>query len=166
MQPFTVSTMVARPREEVFAYLADIANHPEFLDHYLSEWRLTRVDSYGRGAGARFRVDAPRRRFAWADVTFVDVDPPRRIVAIGRGGKFNRVGTYMEWVLNPVSGGTEIQLTVETETEMLSDRLFDPLGPRGWLKRRSAKGLRRLRRILEENAGPPVRGQRATVAGL
>ena len=166
MQPFTVSTMVARPREEVFAYLADIANHPEFLDHYMSQWRLTRVDSYGRGAGARFHVDAPRRRFAWADVTFVEVEPPRRIVAIGRGGKFNRVGTFMEWVLHPVSGGTEVQLTVETETDVFSDRLFDPLGPRGWLKRKTTKGLRRLRRILEENPGPPVRGRRATVAGL
>lgn len=166
MQPLSVSTMVARPREEVFRYLADIANHPEFLDHFLSQWRLTRVESSGRGAGARFHVDAPRRRFSWADVTFVDLDPPRRIVAVGRGGKFNRVGTYMEWLLEPVSGGTQVTLTFETETELLSDRLFDPLGPRGWFKRKSAKGLRRLRRILEEDPGPPVRGKRATVAGL
>ena len=166
MQPITVSTLVARPREEVFEYLADIAHHPEFLDHFLEEWRLTRVDSYGRGAGARFRVDAPRRRFAWADLTFVEVDPPWRIVALGRGGKFNRMGTYMEWTLEPATGGTRVEVTFETEPESPSDRIFDPLGPRGWFKRKLGKGLRRLREILEEDAGPPTRGARATVAGL
>jgi uncharacterized protein YndB with AHSA1/START domain len=166
MQPITVSTTIARPREQVFEYLADIANHPEFLDHFAVDWRLTRLESYGRGAGARFRVTAPRRRFAWADLTFVEVEPPRRIVALGRGGKFNRVGTYMEWVLEPSGDGTEVTVTLETEVSMLSDKLFDPLGPRGWLKRKVGKGLRRMREILEENAGPPTRGRRATVAGL
>ena len=51
--------MIDRPREEVFEYLADIANHSEFSDHYLTNWHLLRVDSVGAGAGARFRVDVP-----------------------------------------------------------------------------------------------------------
>ena len=55
-----------RPREEVFAYLADVANHPEFTDHFLKDWRLTREDSEGRGAGARPEdrrgVEAKRHR--------------------------------------------------------------------------------------------------------
>ncbi len=55
----TVSTVVSAPRERVFDYLQDIANHPEFTDHYLVDWHLTRIDSVGRGAGARFRVKAP-----------------------------------------------------------------------------------------------------------
>jgi uncharacterized protein YndB with AHSA1/START domain len=166
MQPVTVSTLVARPREEVFEYLADIAHHPEFLDHFIGDFRLTRVDSYGRGAGARFRINAPRRRFSWADLTFVEVERPWRIVAFGRGGKFNRTGTYMEWTLEPSGGGTRVEVTFETESESPADRIFDPLGPRGWFKRKLAKGLRRLREILEEDAGPPTRGARATVAGL
>jgi uncharacterized protein YndB with AHSA1/START domain len=166
MQPISATTTIAKPREEVFEYLVDIANHPEFLDHFMEDWRLTRVDSCGRGAGARFRVDAPRRRFAWADVTFVEVDPPRRIVALGRGGKFNRMGTYMEWTLEPAAGGTRVSVSFETEPEMLSDRIFDPLGPRSWFRRKLSKGVRRLRAILEEDAAPPTRGARATVAGL
>ena len=80
MDPSTVSVTIARPREEVFEYLADIANHPEFTDHFLMDWRLTREDSYGLGAGARFRVAAPGNRFPWGDSTFVEVDPPCRIV--------------------------------------------------------------------------------------
>ena len=97
MDPITVSTTIARPREEVFEYLADIANHAEFTDHYLVNWHLTRENSYGKGAGARFRVKAPLNRFSWADVTIADLQPPFRIVEQGRGGKFNRIrmlGTY------------------------------------------------------------------------
>ena len=81
MDPVSAHVTIGRPREEVFDYLADIANHPEFTDHYMKEWRLTRVDSYGRGAGARFRVDASGDRFAWGDMTFIEVEravPDRR----------------------------------------------------------------------------------------
>src|SRR5919112_292026 len=60
MDPITSSITIDRPREEVFEYLADIANHPEFSDHFLKQWRLLRVDSYGTGAGARFQRDARR----------------------------------------------------------------------------------------------------------
>ena len=64
VEPFTVSSTISKPREEVFEYLADIANHPEFTDHYLVDWRLTREESYGTGAGARFRMKAPFSRFS------------------------------------------------------------------------------------------------------
>ena len=33
MDPVTAHVVIDRPREEVFEYLADIANHPEFTDH-------------------------------------------------------------------------------------------------------------------------------------
>ena len=65
VDPVTSTITIGRPREEVFDYLADIANHPEFCDHYLKDWRLTRVDSVGRGAGARFRRDKRLDRFGW-----------------------------------------------------------------------------------------------------
>ena len=64
VDPFTVTTTISAPRELVFEYLADIANHAEFTDHYLVDWHLTRVDSYGSGAGARFRIKAPLSRFS------------------------------------------------------------------------------------------------------
>ena len=77
------------PREQVFDYLQDIANHPEFTDHYLVDWHLTRIDSVGLGAGARFRIKAPRNRFSWGDVTFAEVERPHRIglpVGVGTSG--------------------------------------------------------------------------------
>ena len=45
---------------------------------------------------------------------------------------------------------------------MLSDRILETLGARGWIKRKNRKALRRLRSILEEDRD---RGARATIAG-
>jgi uncharacterized protein YndB with AHSA1/START domain len=164
VDPVELSITIDRPREEVFDYLADIANHPEFCDHYLKEWHLTRVDSYGRGAGARYRMDAPLQRFAWSDLTFVAVEPPRRIVAVGRGGKYNRIKTFASWTLEPAGGGgTRVEFVFETEPALPTDRLMEAFGFRGWFKRKSTKALRRLRGILEDNDD---RGTRATVAGI
>jgi uncharacterized protein YndB with AHSA1/START domain len=163
VDPITVSTTIARPREEVFEYLADIANHAEFTDHYMVDWHLTREDSYGVGAGARFRVKAPLSRFSWADVTFAELQPPFRIVERGRGGKFNRVRMLGTYTLSPGAGGTtKVQFTFETMPVMPSDKLQEALGGRRWSRRQTAKALRRLRTILEEGRG---RGQRASVAG-
>jgi uncharacterized protein YndB with AHSA1/START domain len=164
VEPVTVSVTVDRPREEIFAYLADIANHPEFTDHYLVDWRMTRVDTVGRGAGGRFRFTAPLNRFDWADLTFIEVDAPRRIVQAGRGGKYNRTRLRSVWDLEQGPGHTtRVTLTFETRPATTSDRLMESFGQRGWLKRKSAKALRRLRSILEEGEG---RGRRATIAGL
>ncbi len=54
MGPMTVSILVDRPREQVFDYLQDIANHPEFTDHYLVDWHLTRIDSVGAARARAF----------------------------------------------------------------------------------------------------------------
>jgi uncharacterized protein YndB with AHSA1/START domain len=163
VDPITVSASISRPREEVFEYLADIANHAEFTDHYLIDWHLTRENSYGKGAGARFRIKAPLSRFSWGDMTFADVQPPYRILEHGRSGKYNRVRMLGTYTLTPgPSDTTVVEYTLETEPAMLSDRLMEMFGGRSWTRRQAAKSLRRLRRILEENRD---RGQRATVAG-
>jgi len=163
VDPVTVSTTISKPREEVFEYLADIANHAEFSDHYLVDWHLLREDSVGTGAGARFRVKAPLNRFSWADMTITELDPPYRIVERGRGGKYNRIrmlGTYT--LLPAASGTTRVQYTLETVPALLSDRLMEILGGRSWFRRKTARALRRLRTILEEDRD---RGQRPSIAG-
>jgi uncharacterized protein YndB with AHSA1/START domain len=158
----TVTVSIARPREEVFAYLADIANHAEFCDHYMVDWRMLRENSVGRGAGARYRMKAPFNRFPWGDTTFIEVEAPRRIVEAGRTGKFNRIRTLGTYTLEPAAGGgTRVEFTLETEPATLVDRIQESFGVRGWLKRKNAKAMRRLRSILEENRD---RGLRATVA--
>lgn len=163
MEPFTVSTTISRPREQVYEYLSDIANHAEFTDHYLINWHLTREESVGQGAGARFRIKAPMNRFAWADVTFVEMQPPFRIVERGRGGKYNRIRMLGTYTLSAgPSETTRVEFTYETEPALLSDKLMEQLGGRSWARRKAAKSLRRLRSILEEGR---ERGRRATVEG-
>jgi uncharacterized protein YndB with AHSA1/START domain len=162
VQPFTVTTTIDKSREEVFEYLADIANHAEFEDHYKVDWHLTREDSYGTGAGARYRITAPMRRFAWADFTLSEVQPPFRIVERGRGGKYNRIkmlGTYT--LSDGPSGTTKVEYTLETLPALASDRVLEAIGGRAWTRRQAARALRRLRTTLEENRD---RGRRASVA--
>jgi uncharacterized protein YndB with AHSA1/START domain len=161
VDPVSASIIVSAPREQVFDYLQDIANHPEFTDHYLVDWHLTRIDSVGRGAGARFRVKAPLNRFSWADVTFVEVERPHRIVEVGRMGKNNRVRTLGVYELSEAAGGTRVRLTLRTEPATTWDRVSEALWGRAWIKRKNARALQRLRSILEEGEG---RGQRIKLA--
>ena len=164
MDPVTTHVNIDRPREEVFAYLADIANHPEFTDHYLKDWRLTREESEGRGAGARYRQTGRFDRFGHYDMSFAEVEAPFRLIAVGRGGKYNRIKTYHEWTLEPEHGGTRLEYLYESEPALPSDRLIEAISRRkSWVRRNSGKALKRLRRILEEDSG---RGARATVGGL
>lgn len=163
MDPVQVSIVVDGTRERVFDYLQDIANHSGFTDHYLVDWRLTRESSVGVGAGARFRVKAPRNRFGWAGVSFAEVQRPYRIVEVGSSGKGNRIRTVGVYELATGSGGTtRITFTFQTEPAKVSDKLMESLGGRMWIKRQNTRALRRLRAILEGEARP---GQRVTVAG-
>jgi len=164
VDPVTLHVNIDRPREEVFAYLSDVANHPEFTDHFLKSWRLTREQSEGRGAGARYRQGARFDRFGYYDLSLAELEPPYRIVAVGRGGKYNRIKTYHEWTLEPTSGGTRLEYMYETEPALRTDRFIETVsGRRGWFRRNAGKALRRLQSILEENRD---RGARATIAGL
>ena len=160
-----VKVRIDRPREEVFAYLLDVANHSEFSDHYLTNWHLLRVDSVGTGAGARFRVGVPLQRFDWADMTLVVVEPPHRIVAVGRFGKFNRIKTTAIWTLDEAGGGgTGLDYMFESEPALPTDKIVESLsGQRRWFKRKLRKAMRRLQAILEEDQD---RGARARVVGL
>jgi uncharacterized protein YndB with AHSA1/START domain len=165
MGPVTVSILIDAPREQVFDYLQDLANHPQFTDHYLVDWHLTRIDSVGLGAGARFRVKAPRNRFSWADVTFVEVERPHRIVEVGRTGKTNRIRTLGVYELAQGAGsGTRVRFTLETQPATLSDRIMESLGARRWTKRKNTRAMRRLRSILENGPEASKAGGRVTVA--
>jgi uncharacterized protein YndB with AHSA1/START domain len=127
------------------------------------DWRLTRVDSVGAGAGARFRVKAPGNRFSWGDVTFTEVERPHRIVEVGRTGKNNRIRTLGVYDLDPAaSGSTRVRFTLQTAPATLSDRLMEAFGARSWMRRKNKRAMKRLRSILERGES---RGARVTVAG-
>lgn len=160
MEPVTQSVVVRRPPAEVYDYLADVANHPEFMDHFASEWHLTREDSYGQGAGVRYRVHQRGNRFPWVDQTIIECQQPVCLVLAGRGGKYNRVRTLTRYDLQAApEDSTHVTVTFETEPKYPSDRLHDRPG---FYRRRLGKAARRLRRILEDGDD---RGVHASIAG-
>ncbi len=161
MDPVSVSTHISKPRDELFAYLADIANHPEFCDHFLQDWHLTREETTGEGAGARFRMKRRFDRFAYGDLTFSAVEAPWRIVARGRSGKFGRVRHVVVWELHPDGAGTKVEVSFEWLPANPADRVAQ-LGKRRWARRGWGRALRRLRAIHETGR---ERGQRATISG-
>ncbi|HEX4466204.1 MAG TPA: SRPBCC family protein [Solirubrobacteraceae bacterium] len=165
MDPVNVSVIVSAPRERVFDYLQDIANHAEFTDHFLTDWHLTRIDPVGRGAGARFRIKAPGPggRFAYGDVTFTEVERPHKIVEVGRTGKNNRIRTLGIYELtSSTADSTRVSFTFQSIPDKLSDKILEGIGARGWLLRKNKRAMHRLRSILETGEG---RGARVTVAG-
>lgn len=158
MDPVNVSVVVDAPRERVLDYLQDVSNRPAFTDHFLVDWRLTRENPVGAGAGARFRMKAPANRFSWGEITLAEVERPHSILELGRTGKGNRIRTRGVWELSPgMAGTTRVSFTYETMPALLSDRVREALGMRWWTRRQFARALRRLRTIMESAEPPPVR---------
>jgi uncharacterized protein YndB with AHSA1/START domain len=150
MRAITVSRSVDAPREQVFRYLSDIANHAEFSDHYLHDFRLERLDSRGVGASASYRLDFPLGR-QWGDAAITTLESPHRVVLEGRAGRIGRIQTRAEYLLTPADHDmTRVEYRFETESEQPLDRLRETLGLRGWLRRAARRALGRLAHVLEE----------------
>lgn len=163
MDELSAAVTIERHPDEIYRYLVDIANHPEFCDHFLVDWHLTREDTIGIGAGARFKIKG-RDRFGWGDLTIVEAQAPRLIVARGRSGRFNRVRTVYTWTLTPNATGTatEVDLTVQRDATAPYDQLRDALGGRLADQRRWRRAVRRLNAIITRGE---ERGTRATLSG-
>lgn len=162
MGPISAEIEIDVPREEAFAKLADLAARPSFTDHFLTDFHLTRIDSEGVGAGARFRVKAPLRK-VWMDTTIVALEEPFRIVEEGRSGRANRIPNHTVWELTEAAGGlTAVRVSNWTEPGHL-DRGLELLSAgsvfqaRGW-----REAMRRLRDGLESDE--PA-AERIAVAG-
>jgi uncharacterized protein YndB with AHSA1/START domain len=145
------------PRAEAFEAIADLARRPSFTDHFLTGFHLTRIESSGVGAGARFRL-GPRRRSVWMDTAIDEVDAPHQIVEHGLGGRANRIPANTVWELLDGPGGlTRISVSHWTEPSNPVDRVLEVAsGTARWQERRWREALRRLRDQLESGATPPA----------
>ena len=163
MGPVTVETVISAPREAVFDFLGDLANHVAFTDHYMSDFRLARAKSDGMGAAARFRLENPGPK-QWAEVQFAVFERPRRIVEEGRSGRWGRNKFWTVWDLSSEGKATRVELTFWSEPGTRWDSFKEALGARGWIKRQNKIALGRLRSVFEDSRERPL--ARATVAGL
>jgi uncharacterized protein YndB with AHSA1/START domain len=152
MGPVSAEIEVDVPRAEAFAAVADLAGRPAFTDHFLTGFHLTRIESSGVGAGARFRL-GPRRRSVWMDTAIESLDPPHRVVEHGCGGRANRIPTTTVWELLEGPGGlTRVSVSHWTEPSSLVDRALEVAsGTARWQERRWREALRRLRDRLESS---------------
>jgi uncharacterized protein YndB with AHSA1/START domain len=150
MGPVSAEIEIDAPREQVFARIADLALRPSFTDHFLTGFHLTRLESRGIGAGARFCVALPLRSI-WMDTTIGELEGPHKIVERGRGGRSNRIPTTLVWELTEGPGPlTGVRVSHWTEPSNPVDRAVEMLAAnsifaeRGW-----REALRRLRDQLE-----------------
>jgi uncharacterized protein YndB with AHSA1/START domain len=159
MRPLVLSRVIDAPREQVFDYLSDIANHVEFTDHFVKDFRLERIESRGVGAAARFRLLLGAGAI-WCEAVLTVLERPHTIVAEGRAGRLGRIEVRSEYRLTlHEQAMTRVELTFALRPATLTDRLREALGVRLWLGYRQRRALRRLQLILEqgESSAPAAR---------
>ncbi|HET6570022.1 MAG TPA: SRPBCC domain-containing protein [Solirubrobacterales bacterium] len=160
MGPVSAEIEIDAPRERVFAAIADLARRPSFTERFQDGFHLTRIESTGVGAGARFR-SGPRLRSVWMDTAIAELEPPHKLVEHGRGGRANRIPVTTVWELTEGGGSlTTVRVSFWSAPSSPIDRLLEALsGSAGAAQRGWREGLRRLRDQLEsEGASPPPVG--------
>lgn len=159
MGPVSAEIEIDAARERTFATIADLAYRPAFTDHFLTDFHLTRLESSGVGAGARFRVASPLRP-VWFDTAIAELEEPHRIVERGRGGRGNRIPSTTVWELTEGAGRlTGVRVSRWTEPSNPVDRALELAAANSfWEQRGWREALRRLRDRLES--------EEATVAPL
>jgi len=171
MGPVSAEIEIDAPRERAFATIADLARRPSFTDHFLADFHLTRIESSGIGAGARFRVASPLRS-VWMDTAIAELEQPHRIVERGRGGRANRIPATTVWELTEGTGSlTRVRVSHWTEPSNPLDRGLELLAANSiWAQRGWREALRRLREQLESGEARPapiaVAGGNAHATGI
>jgi uncharacterized protein YndB with AHSA1/START domain len=155
MKPVTVATTIARPPEDVYELLNDLANHEQFTDHFLVEWEMTREDTRGAGAGVRLKTTIGPHRDS--EITVIE-STPSRIVETGRGGKDMQSRTRGTYTLAPAAGGgTDVTFTLEMEPGSFAEKLGAPAA-RAYMRKQNARAMERLKELME--APVPANGGR------
>jgi uncharacterized protein YndB with AHSA1/START domain len=163
MVPIHVHATIAAPREEIFDFLADLANRASWMDHCTSDLRLVHPRSGGVGAAARYRLDAPRYK-PWVQTQIVEAERPRRLAERTRGGHGNRSEGEVVFDLSRQGRDlTRVELTIWSQAGTARERFLERLGARRWVKRQAKVALQRLRAVFEERPDEPL--ARASVAG-
>ena len=149
MKPVTVTTTIARPREEVYDFLVPLANHEQFTDHVLTNWR---VDPDGRRVVVDVKAPGQTQE---AEIQALSEERPSTTVerTTALGGKRKTIGTYR--LTDDGNGGTNVEFEVRWELTPLRDKLTAPMG-RAWLKKVNQRGMERLKELMETRAERPV----------
>ena len=147
MAPIRTTTEVARPPEEVFAYVTDPSTFPE--------WQQVVVRGHMDGSPTRvgskcttIRAIAGREREVHTTIT--DYDPPRRWADRGVDGPIRAI---VEVLVEPLGDGSQSRVTINLDfTGHGIGQLLVPLLVRRQAAREMPENMRRLKQRLEARA--------------
>jgi hypothetical protein len=142
MPAFQNTVMIARPADEVFAFLADFGNIPAW--NYAIA-RTVQISPGQAGVGAVYRQTRTIPRSSEEDFEVTEFAPPSRLALKGQIGPFNASISYL---LEPTAVGARLTNQVELEP---SSALLRPLGPLAvpGVKAAVARNLGTLKQLLE-----------------
>jgi uncharacterized protein YndB with AHSA1/START domain len=142
MATFQNTVTIARPADEVFAFLADFRNIPAW-NYAIARTVQTSPGPPGVGATYRQTRTVPRSSEEGFEIT--DFAPPSRLAVTGQIGPFNASSSYL---LEPTADGTRLTNNVELEP---SSALLRPIGPLAVpaVKAAVARNLSTLKQLLE-----------------
>jgi hypothetical protein len=151
MQPLSVSIDVPQKSQDVYAFLDVMANHEQFTDHMLTDWRLS---GPATGVGARAEATAVvGGRSEPVAIEVVEAQAPRLIVErnTGAGGKRVANGSYK---LAPApAGGTTVTFEYAWQSAPATERVAAPL-VRALMRRALRTSMARLRDTLAAQQQP------------
>jgi len=139
----SVSVVIARPPDEVFAFVSDARNRPSWDDSVDSE-ELTSPEPIGVGSTVRTRMRSMGRDYE-IDWEIVDHEPPTRQRIESTSGPFS---TTLVYELAGDGDGTSVRFSVTGRPTGLL-RLMQPLIART-SHRNLDRAFARLKRVLED----------------
>jgi carbon monoxide dehydrogenase subunit G len=137
-----VAVVVARPRDEVFAFVADARNRPRWDDSVDSE-ELTSPEPIAVGSTLRTKLQSMGRDYVY-DWEIVEHDPPDRVRIESTSGPFP---TTLEWKVHEHDAGSLVEFTL-TGRPSGGLRLLQPLIARN-TRNNLNRSFPRLKKVLE-----------------
>jgi carbon monoxide dehydrogenase subunit G len=137
-----ISVLIARPLEEVFAFVADARNRPRWDESVTSE-ELTSPEPIAVGTTVRTKLSSMGREYEYTwEVT--EHVPPNRMTIESTSGPFP---TTLAYQLDGRKGGTSVDFAVTGRPTGLL-RLLQPLIARN-TQANLDRGFARLKELLE-----------------
>jgi hypothetical protein len=135
---------IARPLDEVFDYVADVGNYPEWMDHTLEVRKDTLGPPQEESDGFIVAIKSVGRRFETPYVRTA-YEPNRQYTDRAVGGPIP--DQQWDYTFEEISVGTRLTRAVEAEPGGIL-KLLEPLQKRA-VKRQLGKDLETLKNLLE-----------------
>ncbi len=142
MAGFLSSQRIERPPEEVFAFMTNLENAPEFSPGITS---IEKITEGPMGEGTRFRETRKRgNKEMSSEIEVVEYEPPLRFGA--RSAERGIEASYY-YSFEPEHGGTQVDLVCEVKGKGFM-KLMTPVVAR-FMKKADGGQLKRAKAILE-----------------